>query len=726
MASQVHESDSYMDDQAYVGAGSLGPFLRHCMALVRRNLWLLVGIVAALLALALVITMLQTPKYTAQTTLEINERSAQILGDELSSESSEADVWDIDRFLNTQLDILRSRALAERVAQRLDLYSDERFFAAVGEPSTEEFESDEERRRETLRLLMENFAVRMAPSTNVAQLEFTSIDPAMSARIANGFAAEFIQATLQRRFDSSSYARNFVADQLEEARARLESSERELNAYARSAGLFRTRDPSSEDGNSSTSVTTESLMQLNSAANEAQAQRVAAEARWQAEQAQPLLSSPSVLANPTVQALQSRRSSLQAELTAARQRYFEEHPTVQRLSGELSLVERQLNSAATEARDAVRAQYVASLDAERALRDRVEELQTATFAEQDRSVRYNTLAREADTNRSIYEGLLQRFRELNASAGITASNIAIIDEARPPVEPSSPNLPLNLAIALLLGLVSAGAVLFFKDQLDDRIHLPEDVESKFGLKLLGVIPRARDEEPQMALADPKSPMSEAYSALRGTLLYSTREGLPPTLLVTSSGASEGKTTTSYAIARALARAGKRVLLVDADLRRPAIHRMTGAANRRGLSSILVGQSNVADAIVESGDEGLQILPAGPVPPIPAELLSSPRMYALLEELERAYDTVIIDSAPVLGLADSPELAALSGGVVMVVEAERGRGGQLKNAVRRLRAMRPVILGAVLTKFDPEKAGNQNSAYYGYKYYEYAAEESQPA
>jgi len=423
-----------------------------------------------------------------------------------------------------------------------------------------------------------------------------------------------------------------------------------------------------------------------------------------------------------VQELQKQRSQVLATLQGAKERYKDDHPTVERLTFALRDIEAQLNSAATQARDAVRAQYVAARTAETNLGGQVDQLEGATLREQDRAVRYNTLAREADTNRSIYDGLLQRFRELNASAGITASNVSVIDTAEPPTSASSPNPLLNLAIALLVGVMTAAAVVFIKDQLDDRIRIPEEVEEKVGVHLLGVVPDAKTEDPVEALRDPKSVISESYSALRSSLLYSTREGLPKLILVTSAQASEGKSTTSFAVARSLALIGKRSLIIDADLRRPSIHRIAQVANKMGLSSVLVGEKQADETIVPGDVENFFIMPSGPIPPSPAELLSSGHLQALFSELEQKFDCVIIDSAPVLGLADSPGLSALADGVLLVIEANRGRGGHLKAAVRRLRLMKPTILGAVLTKFDPEAAGNAYSTYYyQYDYYHYRSD-----
>jgi capsular exopolysaccharide synthesis family protein len=714
------------DDFAYEGAGKtveFGPLLRNILSTARRNLWLMIAIVGVFIAVAAVLTMVTTPKYTANSSIEISDQTEQVLGDKFEQSQDSPNTWDVDRFLTTQVNIIRSRALADRVARRLNFYTDPRFFNAM-QLDREEFENDAEVRNGVIKALQGNLEVNLPGDSRIAQVYFTSTDAQLSARVANTYADEFIQSNLQRKFDSSSYARKFVQQQLEEARARLEASEQNLNSYARSASLIRTRDPSSTDGNSSStsnSVTTSSLLQVNEAANEAKAQRVAAESKWNAERAQPLLSSPAALASPVVQELEKRRSEVQASLDDAKSRYLGNHPSVQRLTSDLQNINVQLNTAARQAREAVRAEFTAAAASEQRLRQQVGELEGATLREQDRSVRYNTLAREADTNRSIYDGLLQRYRELNAAAGITASNVSIIDNAEIPDQPSSPNPLLNLTVALLLGTIVAAAVVFLKDQLDDRIRIPEEVEEKVGVNLLGVIPEAKGEEPLEALSDPKSVVAEGYSALRNALLYSTREGLPQIILVTSAQASEGKSTSSYAVARSLSLIGKRSLLIDADLRRPSLHRLAALPNELGLSDVLIGDKTADQAIVQVDSSNFYILPSGPIPPSPAELLSSSRLLTLFADLRQRFDCIVIDSAPVLGLADSPGLSALADGVLLVIEANRGRGGQLKAAIRRLRLMKPTILGAVLTKFDPDVAGNAYSTYYNYDYYQYRSE-----
>lgn len=518
-----------------------------------------------------------------------------------------------------------------------------------------------------------------------------------------------------------------MADQLAETKRKVEESERALNDYARKSGLIRTRDATMAgtpgSGNARAggeSVTTTSLLQLNTALNDATTRRIAAEGRWRAFASKPLLSTPEVLANASVSTLLSLRSTTEAQLQQERASHLDDYPTVQAKQAELVAITRQLQQAASNVRDSIRAEYLAAVETENKLAAEVSQLKGETLSEQDRTVRYSLLAREADTNRQLYDGLLERYKELNASAGITLSNISIIDTADVPARPSSPNLIKNLLIALLGGIAVAAATVFLKDQFDDSIRVPEDVEAKLSLPLLGVVPKSQGEEPEEALADPKSPISEAYNSLRGSLLYSTSQGLPQVILLTSAQPSEGKTTSAFAIASSFARMGKSVLLIDADLRRPSLHRRISYRNDRGLSTLLTSNEPLSAVLQPSGQDGLSLLTSGAIPPSPTELLSSLRLEQIVQEAAGQFEMVIIDSPPVLGLADAPTMATLADGVVFIVESDRSRRGALKTALRRLRSVRPVLLGAVLTKFDPLKAGNRYSEYYGYEYYQYGS------
>lgn len=713
------------DEAEHFGSARSAFDFRYIAAAIRANLWLIGAIVAAALAIALVATMLQTKRYTASSTIQINDSSGRVLGSkEDSADDEQTASYDIDRFLKTQTDIIMSRGLALRVAQKLNLIGSPQLYEAQGTPLPATGTAPEALREQAVNLMKNNLAVKLPRDLRIVTISYVSNDRELSARIANAYASEFIQSNIDRKFDSSSYARNYLEGQLKDAKDRLETSERAVNAYARDAGIIRTGDGGVEsDGGKSSvnrgaSVTSSSLSQINEAANAATARRIEAEGRWRAISSGPLLSSPVVLQNATVVALLGDKARVEADLSQDRARHLQDYPSIKAREAQLAAIDQQLASVAGSVRNSVRSEYQAALDTERALQGQVNRLKGETMSEQDRAVQYNLLAREADTNRQLYEGLLERYKTLNAVAGVSLSNVSVIDNAEVPKVPSSPNLFKNLLVGLIIGIGLAALVVFFKDQFDDAIRVPEDIEAKLALPLLGVVPQSQSAEPHEALLDPKSPISEAYNSLRGSLLYSTAEGLPQIMLVTSAQAAEGKTTSSYAIASGFARMGKQVLLIDADLRRPSLHKRLDLPNDRGLSTLLTSHDPLASAVVKSDQDYLNLLVAGPIPPSPTELLSTARIEEILQEAAGQFSVVVVDSPPILGLADAPLMAALVDGVVFVVEADRSRRGSLKAALRRLRAMRPVLLGAVLTKFDPLKAGNRYSEYYGYDYYQY--------
>lgn len=718
------------DDHGAQAPGGLNIDLRYILATIRANLWLIAAIIGAGFALALVATLLQTKRYTASTTVQINDTSGRILSDQDTlGDEAQNGPFDTDRFLKTQLDIINSRGLAQRVAQKLKLVGNPAFYQSQETPEPDQTESADSKRKTVIELLRGNLSVDLPRDSRIVTISYESTDPAMSTLIADAYAGEFIQSNLQRKFDSSSYARDFLSEQLEEARVKLEASEQALNAYAREAELIRTDTAASigkESSKSGTSVTATSLVELNTAANSAMAKRIEAEGKWRAISSVPLLSAPQVVSNPTVSNLLSQKAQLEASLAEERSRRLDDYPTVKSKQEQLDKLTQQIEQSAFYVRRAVQAEYQAAVGAEQQLKGQVSALKAATLNEQDRTVKYGLLAREVDTNRQLYDGLLERYKTLNAIAGVSLSNLNVIDKAEQPRRPSSPNLFRNLALGLLAGLGLAAVVVFLRDQFDDSIRVPEDVEHKLGMPLLGVIPKSQDGEPGEALEDPKSPISEAYNSLRGSLLYSTPNGLPHVLLVTSAQPSEGKTTSSFAISSGFARMGKRTLLIDADMRRPSLHRRANLSNDKGLSTLLTSHAALTEVAIKIDKDYLSILPAGPIPPSPTELLSTARIEELLTEAAGQFDVVVVDSPPVLGLADAPMMSALVDGVIFVVESDRSRRGSLKTSLRRLRAMRSILLGAVLTKFDPLKSGNRYSEYYGYDYYQYEDRSSKAA
>ena len=328
----------------------------------------------------------------------------------------------------------------------------------------------------------------------------------------------------------------------------------------------------------------------------------------------------------------------------------------------------------------------------------------------------NIIARDVDSMRTQLNALMQRYNEVSSAADIVRNNISVLDYAATPTQPVSPNYLKNLGIATAAGLALALALALAAEAFDDTLRSPDDVELKLHVPLLGTTPVASDDELSVFNSDRKSAINEAYYSIRAALDYATSSGVPETVQVTSSQPAEGTATTSVALARDYARIGKRVLLIDADLRRPSLHRYFASARDRGFIDVLLGHRELADCVQRVGSEGLDILVLGQVPPNPAEILSSNAISDFITRYKPLYDIMIFDTSPVMGLADAPLISRQVQAVVLIVEANRAHNGQAKAAVRRLHDAGAKIAGAVLSKFDHRAAGYNYD--YHYKYYRY--------
>jgi capsular exopolysaccharide synthesis family protein len=360
------------------------------------------------------------------------------------------------------------------------------------------------------------------------------------------------------------------------------------------------------------------------------------------------------------------------------------------------------------------------------LQGQVNQLKGSVLDERNREIQYNILQREVDTTRTLYDGLLQRYKEIGIAGGITSNNISIVDRARPPGGPSKPQPMRNLTLAGGAGLAIGIALAFLLETLDQAIRKPADVESKLGIPVLGSVPLLeKGVLPMEALQDTRSPFSEAYHSIRSTLAFSTKDGAPRVLAVTSARPEEGKSTTSFALAHGFARLGMRVLLIDLDLRNPSLHRTIGAENRIGASNILTGAARLQNAVQPTDWPNFFVLTSGPLPPSPAELLTGPRLVGLVKDAAEHFDIVILDGPPVMGLADAPLIASVANGALLTIEAGRTSRAQAQAALKRLRVANARMLGAVLTKFDAKKTSYGYGYAYAYEYdYQYGRKQTE--
>lgn len=692
--------------------------LRAAWVTIFRHRYVMIAIVGLALLLGIASALLMPRKYTAESSIQIDQQVAKVLG----TEDTEPQVVgsDADRFLQTQVDVLNSRAMARRVSDSLGLAGNDAFLKRMTGASRIEIKPGEATVADRVAdVLQKNLSVDLRRNSRVVHIIFVSRDPALAAEIANSYASNYIEGNIQRKFSTSSYSRRFLQNQLGLAKSRLEGSERALIAYARSAQLIDASSGASksEQADGPRSLVTANLVQLNADTATSEATRLRARELWEQARRAPLMSLPEVLGNETIQRLSQKRAEDFANLSEVRRRLKPDHPVVIQAVAEIATLDQEIRQLAEGIRRSIQNQYLAADRQHDALAQQVAALKGATLAEQDRSVRYNILRREVDTNRQLYESLLQRYKEVSAEAGITSNNVTSVDTAEQPRRPTSPRPLLNLLLALAAGLGLALLYAFGRDYLDDSIRDPQDVEEKLRIPLLGVVPDSKGEAPIIALENPKSEISEAYHAIRASIELSSNQGPPRSILVTGSSKSEGKSTTSFALARDFTALGRRVLLIDADLRRPSLHRALGISlPDEGLSSVLARVSDRNTPILDTAIEGLRFLPSGRLPPDPATLFAGTAMQDLLAALTADYDVVIVDGPPVLALADATQLTAAAQATVFVAEAAGAHFGQARNAVLRLMRAGGNVIGCVVTKYNAKKSGyGQSYDYYRYSY-----------
>ncbi len=688
--------------------------------LVKRR-WMVLSILAGVVALSLLLTLLTTPMYRASVLLELQKEGTQVV-QVGGVQPGDFGGWDPE-FLQTQYKLIQSRSLAERVANEMNLDQETldsldqpgwfgRMYALLRPQSKQQTKQRNADARQDAQRQLDDAAgivrgglsVEPVRDSRLVKVNFDSTVPAFSVRVANAVAEGFIASGLERKFGATSYAKTYLQDQLKLTKAKLEESERKLVEFAQKENLVNT-------GENGQSLAIQNLTQLNAALATAQDQRIRAQARWQ--QASSGAMPADMIGNSNIRGLQSQKAVLQGTYQQKLQTFKPDYPEMQQLKRQIDELDRQIAQETGGVRASVQAEYNAAAAQERMLIGQIASLRSQALEVDGRSIQYNILKREADTNRQIYDSLLQRFKEVGVAGDVRANNVSIIDRAQNSWR-IKPDLFTNLLLGILLGLLLGVLVALLQEFLDDTLKTPLDVEQKLKLAVLGVIPKLGPKDNVMAAsANSQSSFSEAYRSVRTSLQFSTDHGVPKTLLVTSSGPGEGKSTTALALARNFAQQGKRVLLIEADLRNPSLHRTLGLQGHGiGLSNLLAGGCTLAEATLESGEPGLKVILAGPLPPNPAELLSGSKLVSALTVVVERYDQIILDGPPVLGLADAPILANAVDGTLLIINSANTKINAARSALKRLLAARARVVGALLAKYDVRTAGYS----YGYGYH----------
>ncbi len=695
------------------------------LVLLKRRFQIL-GVALAIVAAALIMTLVTPSIYRATAILQIDSEQMQIM--QVQGITPVQGGYDMD-YYNTQYELLKSRALAERVAEDMNLAGSDIFqrlqtpplsqrlrqMLRLGTPSPavaagkNGAQSSSNTQASDLRdaagLVLGGLLITPVRNTHLVRINYDSAIPSFSAKVANAVADGFIASSLDRQLGASSYAKKYLEDQLAQLTSRLEDSERALVELAQKEKIVPTATGSSLVG--------QNLLDLNASLAKAQDQRIRAESRWnQAKAAGDGALPADMLNNDTVlRGLQDNLGKIQADYQDKLQTFKADYPTMLALKGQIDAVKDQIKVALANIRASVRAEYDAAAAQEKMLVAELSSLRTQALEVDSRSIQYNILKRDADTNRQLYAALLQRYKEVGMAGGVKASNLSIVDRAEVPTGRFAPSLSRNLEAGAMIGLMLGVMLALVLEHLDDTLKTPEDVEKHLHLAVLGIIPRLSKQTPDAALKDPRSSFSESYRSLRTALQFSTDRGVPKILLITSPAANEGKSTTALTLARNFAQLGKRVLLIEGDLRRPSLAKTMGISAGTGLSNLLAGAATAAQATMKTNDERIDIMVSGPPPPSPTELLAGPKLVSLLLTSAEKYDQVIIDGPPVLGIADAPILANASTGTLLVIRSRVTKIASAQSAMRRLKTTRARLIGALLAQHEARTGG------YGYYYYD---------
>ena len=685
-----------------------------------RARWLIASVLLIALMSGVAVTLLTIPTYQATATVRVSPWSNAIVqGQELTDQNVPANL--IDDFLRTQTEIIQSRSLAESVARSLNFANRSDFLGADIEEKRPADRTDaqweEDKTKLAAQMLQGSITAEVRTSSQIIAISAESESPALAAEIANGYAKAFVQSDVRRSIDSNAYAREYLLEQIAKVRANLNEAELAANSYARTAGIVTQNTMSGdEEGAATTTIAGANLAAVNETFAQARANRIAAEQKWRAISNLPASQIPEVLSSSVVQNLTAERAKLDAELAVLRQRYNDDFPAIVDIRSRLARIEDQIERTGTDVKQSIRGQYLVALQQEQAMQRELGAVTSDALTEQDKTIQYTALEREAEALRTQLGILLDRFNQIDSAANLQSNSLTLLDSAVVPNSPIAPSLPRNLLLSLVFGIAVAAGLALVREIFVDQFRRSEDIEDRLDLAFLGQTPFAKMDDLDQDRDNQFNTLMEAYAAIRSTIDYAMpRNGM--VLQLTSSQASEGKSTTALILAELFARLGRSVLLIDADLRKPSVHALLDIERPRvGIAEVILGHESFDTAKIETIRENLTILPVAGIPPNPVDLVSSRNFVDFIEARRAEYSLVIIDSSPMLGLADAAEIAKIADATIFVIEANNTTIAQARTSINRLRAVGANLLGGILTKYRALEAGAGYS--YQYNYYQY--------
>lgn len=679
--------------------------------------WIIFALLATGMASGVLYTWMQTPLYRATGNIEILTAGAKVIQDmEVVSQ-----IADTRAFETARLKML-SRDLARRVVFELNL-SDNEFFLAprpsfslfnvanriVQQPREASNITElpaEIRQDMAVRSVQAGLSAELIRNANMLSVSFSHPDPKIATDIVNQVARSFIDLGVDRRSETSDLARQFIKERVRDTKAQLQASEQALVDYAKKEGITL--------NGSDASLVTDNISQLNTALSEAIQQRLESERYLNQVKDGNAETLPEVFASKSIGAAKEKIGNLKATYQEKLASLKPGFPEMQRLQAQIKELERQIEQEMASIALSVEIKHQQALEKEIAIKRELAELEVKQSEFRDKNIQYTILKREVDSNRLQYETLINKQNEVVVGAELRSTNASIVDEAQIPRAPYSPSLKRNLMLSLAIFATLAAGIIYILELLNNTFAVPDQIESELKLSVLGVIPKVESADLAAEFANTKSSISEAYRSLRTSIQFAGAEGNLRTLLVTSAMPSEGKSTTVHKLAQDFAALGKKVLVIDADMRRPNLHRIFNTDNSIGLSNLLsnvVRQGEVLSIFRATSIPNVNFMSAGTIPPNPSDLLISQKMAMTLHYCARKYDLVIIDSPPVMGLSDAPILSRQADATLLIVSSKQVTRKAAKNAVARLRSAGGNIVGAAMTKFSV----NQLDYNYAYRY-----------
>ena len=711
-------------------------------------------LVAAVFVLVVALFMLKsystTPQYMARARLLMDEGRANVGG----FSGNNPGFWvDPPRYYRTQMFIIGGRGLAQMTLRRLDLDAVPEFSgddpgpvgplaaisstlrgatAAVLElirPPEEEPPADLDEppllaADENERAQITNFrrlnVVRVG-ETQMVDVTFIAADPVFAANAVNTHVDGFIEFNFERHHANTQKTLAWLDEELAKQQGLVEDSQRALAEYRVSEGALSLQ--------SDTNLIGDRLRELNARVTRAEQARLRQESRYaQVGDLDPMSDAaatfPSVAQEPGVREATERLGELESERVELSGRYGARHPTMVKLNASIESARQAVRTAAARAIETIRRDYETALQDEQALKLELQRQEAAGLALGRKNIGYSVLEREAQANQRVYENLLQQQKELQVVANSRSNTVQIVDLAQVPGAPFTPNTRRDWFTALVAGLFLSLGLVLVVEYMDDTIKTPEDVARRLGIPLLGLVPALRGEHRLTPSEAVPHDFSEAFRSLRTSMVFTTGGDASTKIIgVTSTQPLEGKTTSASNLAMVLALGGTRVLLIDADMRRPSLHKALAVSNTVGLSHVLVGQAKVRASLQRTHDPNLFILPAGQPPPNPSELLASDKMQGFIETLKSSpFDWIIIDTPPVLAVTDAVIVARLVSGMLFVVGSELTRATHAERALEMLQSGPDIrIVGAVLNRVDLARNKYYYSRYYGSHYQSYQRE-----